>query len=132
MYCGNTLVSHQSNSLLIIRDHMFSYKLCAIIRSNCILRNIVPVQKLIFPQRGKKFSLFKDAFVTGFRHLSLPSFKKIHAVSLKSTLILLLFHVAQGIPRGLSSSLFPAEPLYTVFLFSPIMVYTQSDSFFIL
>ena len=43
MYCGNTLVSHQNNSLLIIKGHMFRCKLCAAIRSNCTLRSSLPL-----------------------------------------------------------------------------------------
>ena len=42
MYCGKTLIFHQNSSLLITTCHMFRYKLCAIIRSNCNLRSSVP------------------------------------------------------------------------------------------
>jgi len=81
MYCDNTLVSPQNNSLFMIRCHVFLCKLCAIIRNNWTLRSSVLVQKLTFPQLCKKLSKFKDpqvfvAVFTGFRHCSLPAYKK--------------------------------------------------------
>jgi len=116
-----------------MRCHMFRCKLCAVIRSNCTLRSSVLVQKLTFPQLGKKFSSFKDPkrllllsqdYVTG------PSphpKKQIHAVYVRSTLIL-FFHLPPDIPCGLSSSLFPTKPLYRVFLLSHMPSPSRSPS----